>query len=92
MGFIMMGYYEPRQYYTLWEFLIDGRYQGRGYGRQVLRLGLDFLRDALGVREIYTGCVPSNAAALRLYRSVGFVETHVVDELLELRYLCPEKE
>ena len=30
VGFIMMGYYEAKQYYTLWKFMIDRSYQGRG--------------------------------------------------------------
>ena len=32
VGFIMMGYYEAKEYYTLWKLMIDKRYQNRGYG------------------------------------------------------------
>lgn len=38
VGFIMMGYYEVKGYYTLWEFMIDHKYQNKGYGRQALKL------------------------------------------------------
>ena len=30
VGFIMMGYYELKDYYTLWEFMIDYRFQNKG--------------------------------------------------------------
>ena len=43
VGFIMMGYYEVKHDYTLWKFMIDHRYQNKGYGRQALKLGLDFI-------------------------------------------------
>ena len=45
VGFIMMGYYEAKEYYTLWKFMIDSRYQNRGYGRKALELGIRFLQD-----------------------------------------------
>ena len=44
VGFIMMGYYKVKEYYTLWEFMIDERYQNKGYGRQALKLGIDFVK------------------------------------------------
>ena len=40
VGFIMMGYYEVKSYYTLWKFMIDSRYQNKGYGRKALELGI----------------------------------------------------
>ena len=73
VGFIMMGYYEAKQYYTLWKFLIDCRYQNKGFGRQALNLGLAFVKDKFGPAEIYTGVAPGNKVAKRLYESVGFV-------------------
>ena len=42
VGFIMMGYYEVKSYYTLWKFMIDSRYQHKGYGRKALELGIKF--------------------------------------------------
>ena len=32
VGFIMFGFYELRNQYTLWKFLIDEKYQNKGYG------------------------------------------------------------
>ena len=75
VGFIMMGYYDVKQYYTLWKFLIDYRYQNKGYGRQALKLGIEYVRDRFSAKEIYTGVVPGNEVAKRLYESVGFRNT-----------------
>ena len=75
VGFIMMGYYEAKHYYTLWKFMIDRRFQNKGYGRQALRLGLAFLKEKFGPEEVYTGVAPGNSVAKKLYESVGFVDT-----------------
>ena len=79
VGFIMMGYYEVKEYYTLWKFMIDRRYQNKGYGRQALRLGIQYLQNRFNVSEIYTGVVPGNSVAKKLYESVGFVDTGLVE-------------
>ena len=79
VGFIMMGYYEVKQYYTLWKFMIDYRYQNRGYGRKALELGIEYMKDRFHVSEIYTGVVPGNEAAKKLYWSAGFRETGLIE-------------
>ena len=56
IGFLMIGYdigeddgMEPsadwflRNSYYIWRFMIDKRYQGNGYGREALKLALDFV-------------------------------------------------
>ncbi|WP_295152603.1 GNAT family N-acetyltransferase [uncultured Ruminococcus sp.] len=89
VGFIMMGYYEVKHYYTLWKFLIDKKHQHKGYGRQALALGIKYLKDKFDVDSVYTGVVPGNAVASRLYRSVGFVSTGLIElGMEELRLEC----
>lgn len=83
VGFIMMGYYEVKGYYTLWEFMIDHKYQNKGYGRQALKLGLEFVRDKFGQVDIYTGVTPGNTVAKKLYESVGFVSTGLIELNME---------
>ena len=83
VGFIMMGYYEVKEYYTLWKFMIDKRYQNRGYGRRALELGIQYLRNRFNVSEIYTGVIPGNTIAKNLYKSVGFKETGVIESGME---------
>ncbi|MBR5712282.1 MAG: GNAT family N-acetyltransferase [Lachnospiraceae bacterium] len=83
VGFIMMGYYEAKDYYTLWKLLIDRNHQGRGYGRKALELGLAFLEERFGVSEVYTGVAPGNAVAKALYHSMGFEDTGVFENNME---------
>ena len=89
VGFIMMGYYEAKQYYTLWKLLIDRKHQHKGYGRKALELGIAFLKDRFHAREIYTGVIPGNINAKKLYESVGFRETGLFENNMEeLRLIC----
>ena len=65
--------------YDLQQFMIDGRFQGRGYGAAALCLLLDGLRTEkkYPVAEV---CVHrDNAAALALFAGAGFADTGYVD-------------
>ena len=89
VGFIMMGYYGEKQYYTLWKLLIDKRFQHQGYGRQALEQGIAFLKERFRVNEIYTGVIPENRTAKKLYLSAGFEETGLLENgMEELRLKC----
>ena len=89
VGFLMMGYYEAREQYTLWKLLVDQRFQGRGYGREALKQGLLFLKNTFGAKEIFLGVAQGNEAAKHLYRSLGFAETgRVEDRAEEMKYSC----
>ena len=83
VGFIMMGYYEAKNYYTLWKFLIDKKYQHMGYGREALMQGISFMRDKFNIKEIYTGVAPGNSVAKGLYQSVGFEDTGLIEFNME---------
>ncbi len=83
VGFIMLGYYESRNQYTLWKFLIDKRHQNKGYGREALKQGITYLKDTFNTKEIYTGVSVGNEVAKHLYSSVGFVATGLVEENME---------
>ena len=89
VGFIMLGYYESRDQYTLWKFLVDKHYQNKGYGKKALQLAVRYLVETFHVREIYTGVALGNEMAKHLYKSIGFTVTGVVeDNMEEMRYIC----
>lgn len=75
IGFIMLGYYEAKSYYTLWKFMIDEKHQNKGYGKKALKLGIDYLVNRFNVKEIYTAYYSTNYVARNLYASFGFCET-----------------
>lgn len=92
VGFFMVGfgtdeYWEnppeiAKNNYNLWRLMIDERYQNRGYGKETMRLALDFIRtQPCGKAEYcWLSYEPENEVARRLYHSFGFRETGDMDE------------
>ena len=62
--------------YLFWRFMVDREYQQKGYGREALRLALDYIRTfPCGEAEYcWLSYEPENEVARKLYRSFGFVE------------------
>lgn len=79
VGFIMMGYYEKENQYTLWRFMIDKKYQGKGYGKSALKLAVNYMISNFGIKELGTGTHCENFVAQSLYKSIGFKETGEID-------------
>ena len=90
VGFIQIGYGEnadqdgvsvEKDNYEIWRFMIDERYQGRGYGKDALKLALDFIRTwPCGKADLcWISYEPENEIAKKLYSSFGFVETGEMD-------------
>ena len=87
VGFCMVGFGSDDEWedapavadgnYNLWRFMIDERYQGRGYGKSALALVLDFIAgEPCGPAPLcWLSYAPENAAAKALYASFGFRET-----------------
>ncbi|MFC7400389.1 GNAT family N-acetyltransferase [Chelatococcus sp. GCM10030263] len=60
-------------------FLIgDPLFRGRRYGREAALLAIAFARQQLGLRTLSLSVRPGNAAAIGLYRALGFVPTSTV--------------
>lgn len=88
VGFLMIGYDyrdEDERLETpdfvkgsclLWRLMIDREHQHKGYGREAVRLALDFMRTfPCGAAEYcWLSYEPDNKAARKLYRSFGFKE------------------
>ena len=80
VGFLMHALSREDQRYWLIRFMIDGQYQGRGYGRAALRVAIDEISKQPGCEQIYLSYEPENHQAEQLYASFGFVPT---GEILE---------
>ena len=92
VGFLMIGYglsddddlekEDPefvkmaKKSYCLWRFMIDKRYQRKGYGRKAMQLALDYIRTfPCGEAEtVWLSYEPENEVAKKLYASFGFIE------------------
>jgi diamine N-acetyltransferase len=60
--------------------MVDFRHQGRGYGKEAIRLLIERARSRPGCNRVTLSHVPSNEAVGRLYQRFGFRYTGSVDE------------
>lgn len=91
VGFLMIGfdsddYWEDapeiaKGNYNLWRLMIDKQYQGKGYGKEAVKLALDFIgTKPCGEAEYcWLSYEPENDVAAALYSSFGFKETGEMD-------------
>lgn len=77
IGFTMLAYEpESNDNYWLFHFFIDQHYQGQGYGKQALRLFLQFLQQQHPqCTTLQLTVNPENKRAQHLYLSIGFEPT-----------------
>jgi RimJ/RimL family protein N-acetyltransferase len=64
--------------------IVDFRHQGRGYGKEAIRLILEHARTLPGCNRVTLSHVPSNERVARLYERFGFRHTGAADEDGEL--------
>ena len=91
IGFLMVGFDTDDYWddaplvakgnYNLWRLMIDREYQNQGYGKEAIRLALEFIKSfPCGKAEYcWLSYEPENEVARQLYRSFGFVETGEMD-------------
>lgn len=95
VGFLMIGFNEAALYriygfdapevlknnYSLWRLMIHKDYQKRGYGREAIKLALEFIRTWPCGKAEYCSLSyePENEVAKKLYASFGFVENGEMD-------------
>ncbi len=85
VGFIMIAYNcpwatrdygLPKNYYYIWRFMIDKKYQGLGYGKDAIKQAIEFIKSfPAGKSEaIWLSYEEENKVARKLYLKLGFVE------------------
>ncbi len=91
VGFLMIGFGTDDDWddapavaadnYNLWRLMIDEKYQKKGYGREAVRLALEFIKAfPCGEAEYcWLSYEPENEVARRLYQSFEFEETGEMD-------------
>ena len=91
VGFLMIGYGVDdywtdapkiaKDNYNIWRLMIDKSCQGKGYGREAVKLALEFVKTfpCGPAKYFWTSYVPGNDIAKKLYASFGFEETGDLD-------------
>lgn len=76
--------------YDLQQFMIDEKYQGKGYGSRALELILDELRKEGRYDHVELCVKKADTEAIRLYGKHGFADSGYVDEDLpdSLNMIC----
>lgn len=73
VGHILLRYPSADKALVRFGFVIvDDTIRGKGYGKQMLQLAIDYAQQKLGAKEISLGVFCDNLPALKCYQSVGF--------------------
>ena len=73
VGLIGIGYDEDGVSGYINPLMIDEKYQGNGYSKAAMKSAIEKLKNDYKVSEIHIGHRKTNAAAGKLYESLGFV-------------------
>lgn len=66
--------------------IVDDSKRGKGYGSQMLKLGLKYAFEILGVEKVTIGVFEHNLPAYCCYKAVGFREAPVEkEEIVEIK-------
>ncbi|MEK3980610.1 GNAT family N-acetyltransferase [Psychrobacillus sp. FSL K6-2836] len=80
IGFTMYGLDEDTKNYWICRLMIEHTYQGKGYGRKVVQMILDEMKQIDDCATIYLSTEPDNEVAIRLYESLGFQKTGNIND------------
>lgn len=80
IGFALYGQDPETERYHILRLMIGASYQGRGFGREAVRLLVSEIQARNGGScPVYLGVAPGNGRAIRLYEGMGFEATGEVD-------------
>ena len=91
VGFLMIGFdvnsddegapMIAKGNYNIWRLMIDKEFQGKGFGKKVMDLALEFVNTfpCGTAKYCWLSYESDNDIARQLYQSVGFVETDEKD-------------
>lgn len=75
VGFIMYDLDPESQQVFIWRFLIDQRYQGKGYGRQTIETVLAMAKEQAQMTKVVADYVDGNEPMKKILLDLGFEET-----------------
>ena len=71
----MYGYCYEDNFYELCRLMIHHKYQGRGYGKEAIKIIIEEMKKLKECKEIFLSFYPENIKAKNLYEDVGFKNT-----------------
>lgn len=86
IGILVLDIDKKKQYYNIDIIQIDKRFQGRGYGKLMLKWAVEALTKN-GAKQLEIGVNRFNYAAQKIYMDAGFVAKSVYDEGMTLHMI-----
>lgn len=83
VGFIMYELDTEEQQVFIWRFLIDQRYQGKGYGRQTIEAVVEMAKEQAQITKVVADYVDGNEPMKKILLDLGFEETGFNKEINE---------
>ncbi|MCR8645668.1 GNAT family N-acetyltransferase [Paenibacillus sp. N1-5-1-14] len=81
VGFILFdNEIYPDGYYWILRFMIDEKYQGKGYAKLAIKEVIKKLKNRIDCKQIRVSHVPHNIVANTLYKKSGFQDTGEVED------------
>lgn len=76
VGFVMycLNFNHSRYQAFIMRLMVEGKYQGKGYGREIMQRVLDVFRARIDIKNVGISYEPHNEVAQKLYAGLGFVE------------------
>lgn len=76
VGFVMycLNFNHSRFQAFIMRLMVDEKFQGKGYGREIMQLVLDVFRADERIQNAGISYEPENESARKLYASLGFIE------------------
>ncbi|WDV44373.1 GNAT family N-acetyltransferase [Clostridiaceae bacterium M8S5] len=75
IGFLMYDFDPETGRWELSRFMIDKKYQRKGYGKMSMIQLVNLMKEKLGNIKFYLSIEPKNLIAQKLYESIGFKKT-----------------
>ena len=75
VGFIMYDLDPEAKQVFIWRFLIDQRYQGKGYGRQTIEAVVEMAKQQTQMTKVVADYVDGNEPMKKILLGLGFEET-----------------
>lgn len=79
VGFMMVHEQPNRGQYYLWRFLMDYRYQGKGYGKEAMHQLIERIKQNPKATSLSLSCVPGEGGPEKMYLNMGFAATGEMD-------------
>ena len=80
IGFLMLSDDPKKAEYFLWRLMVDGKYQGMGFGRHAITLLVAHVKTRPNATKLLTSCVPGEGSPFEFYNTLGFEPTGEVDD------------